>query len=258
MRTKEEIATELLIDKYLSAPWKLYGVNVNNTESQVKDVFEAEGPEFNSPYKQILVVCQRGKHGIDYIRQQVIKILSWGTPTTYFLTKESFEDFLRYYCVSKKEMVITKFKKENIETDDFNRVCNYLEQLKSLPLKIITKLGRYDVLPQSRLTVIDNMEPFLDEHSPEDKITQKLTLLQAFKIAAGKSQSTQLILWETEGKNIEKEIRPEVLTVPDLTLFLQETEKKQVYKLTGYHDVRKRTIEMTLAYDSQYGLFMEF
>ena len=258
MRTKEEIETETLIDKYLSAPWKLFGVNIGNTECQVKEVFATDGQEFNSPYKQILVVCQQGKHGIDYIRQQVIKILSLNTPTTFFLTKESVEDFLRYYCVSKKEMVVSKFKKENIETDDFNKIHGYLDHLKSLPLKLVTKLGRFDVLPQSRLTVIDNMDPFLDENSPEDKITQKLTLLQAFKLAAGKAQSTHLILWETKGKDIEKEIRPEVLKVPDLTLFLQETDKHDVYKLTAYHDICKREIDITLAYDSQYGMFMEF
>ena len=261
MKTKDDLLTTLLIDQYIAAPWKLYGYAANEDDKEIEDIFcDDDSPQFNSPYSQIMIVCERDSHGLDFIRDTAIKHFSMTTPISYFLTKETVESFLRYYCVSQREMTKEQFKKENIETENFNKIYNYLDHLKSLPVSFILKPTSKTLahFPEGRLTVIDDLTPFLDERSAEDLQTQKLTLLQKLRSIADKQHSTQLILWEVDGKDIEKEIRPEILKVPDLTLFLRKTPEKMVYTLTSCHDIRKREINLTIAYDSQYGQFVKF
>lgn len=257
MKECEQISVENLIKEYMAAPWKIFVTPGITTDH---DIFCEDGENvFHSPYRQILIVCHKDTHGINYIRGHVLRKLAQGVPILYVLTEKAVLDFIRYYCVNKKDIDEEKFKERRIDTDDYNKIYSHLAELQLLPLNFVVNpnCGMLDNFPNSKLTVIDDLTPLLDHGSPEDAQTKKLTALQRLKNIAEKNDSTQLILCETDNKNIEEELRNEVLTVPDLTLILRETEQQPIYTLTSYHDVRKRDLKIHVAYDGEYERFVD-
>lgn len=257
MKACEQISAAKLIGQYMEAPWKIFATPGITTDH---DIFCEDGEnEFHSPYRQILIVGHKDTHSLNYIRGQVLTKLAQGVPILYVLTEKAVLDFVRYYCINQKDVDEEQIKERRMDTDSFNKIYGHLAELQGLPLNFVVNpnCGMLDNFPSSKLTVISDLTPLLDHGSPEDAQTKKLTALQRLKHVAEQNNSTQLILCETENKNIEEELRNEVLTVPDLTLILQETEQRPIYTLTSYHDVRNRNLKLHLAYDTEYERFIE-